>query len=107
MFNFLMSANKSAFDAARAIMNFIGNFGTPLRIRSDGGGEFVNGVIVGLTRLMGVSQHVVQAYTPTANGIVERANRATNGCCLVSHIQTHIIYIICSHISYIIWGVVI
>jgi hypothetical protein len=69
-------ANKSAFDAARALLNFIGNFGAPLRLRSDGGGEFVNGVIVGLTRMMGVSQHVVQAYTPTANGIVERANRA-------------------------------
>jgi hypothetical protein len=69
-------ANKSAFDAARALLNFIGNFGAPLRIRSDGGGEFVNGVIVGLTKMMGISQHVVQAYTPTANGIVERANRA-------------------------------
>ncbi len=68
--------NKSAFEAARALVNFIGNFGTPLRIRSDGGGEFVNGIIVGLTRMMGVSHHVVQPYTPSANGIVERANRA-------------------------------
>jgi hypothetical protein len=68
--------NKSAFDAARALVNSIGNFGVPLRLRSDGGGEFINGVIVGLTQMMGVSQHVVQAYTPTANGIVERTNRA-------------------------------
>jgi hypothetical protein len=68
--------NKSAFDAARALLQFIGNFGAPLRLRSDGGGEFVNGVITGLTRMLGVSPHVVQAYTPTANGIVERANRA-------------------------------
>jgi hypothetical protein len=69
-------ANKSAFDAARALLNFIGNFGAPLRLRSDGGSEFVNGVIVGLTKMMGVSPHVVQPYTPSANGIVERANRA-------------------------------
>jgi hypothetical protein len=69
-------ANKSAFDAARALSQFIGNFGAPLRLRSDGGKEFVNGVIVGLTRMMGVSPVVVQAYTPTANGIVERANRS-------------------------------
>jgi len=69
-------ANKSALDAARALVQFIGNFGAPLRIRSDGGGEFVNGVITSLTRMMGVSPLVVQAYTPTANGIVERANRA-------------------------------
>ncbi len=68
--------NKSAFDAARAILQFIGNFGAPLRIRSDGGKEFVNGVITGLSRMMGVSSVVVQPYTPSANGIVERANRA-------------------------------
>jgi len=68
--------NKSAFDAARALMHVIGNFGAPLRIRSDGGKEFVGGVLVGLTRLMGAANHVVLPYTPTANGIVERANRA-------------------------------
>ncbi len=69
-------ANKSAFDAARALSQFIGNFGAPLRLRSDGGKEFVNGVIVGFARMMGVSPVVVQAYTPTANGIVERENRS-------------------------------
>jgi hypothetical protein len=68
--------NKSAFEAARALLQFIGNFGAPLKLRSDGGKEFVNGVIIGLTRMMGVSPVVVQPYTPTANGIVERANRA-------------------------------
>jgi hypothetical protein len=68
--------NKSAFEAARAIMQVIGNFGTPLRIRSDGGSEFVNGVLIGLQRLMGVSPHVIVPYHPTANGIVERANRS-------------------------------
>jgi hypothetical protein len=69
-------ANKSAFDAARALIQFIGNFGAPLRLRSDGGKEFVNGVIVGVNRMMGVSPVVIQPYTPTANGIVERSNRA-------------------------------
>jgi transposase InsO family protein len=68
--------NKSAFDTARALMQVIGNFGAPLRIRSDGGSEFVNAVIVGLQRMMGVTQHVVTPYTPTANGIVERTNRS-------------------------------
>ncbi len=68
--------SKSAFEAARALMQVVANFGAPLRLRSDGGGEFVNGVITGLLRMMGVSQHVVVPYTPTANGIVERANRA-------------------------------
>jgi hypothetical protein len=68
--------NKSAFEAARALMHVIGSFGAPLRIRSDGGAEFVNGVIAGLTKMMGITQHVVVPYTPTANGIVERANRS-------------------------------
>jgi hypothetical protein len=68
--------NKSAFDAARALMHVIGNFGAPLRLRSDGGKEFLGGVLTGVSRLMGVSNHVVLPYTPTANGIVERANRA-------------------------------
>jgi hypothetical protein len=68
--------NKSAFDAARALLQVVGNFGAPLRLRSDGGKEFVNGVIHGITRLMGVTQHQVLPYTPSANGIVERANRS-------------------------------
>ena len=68
--------NKSAFEAARAVMQVVGNFGTPLRIRSDGGSEFVNGVLVGLQRMMGVTPHVIAPYHPTANGIVERANRS-------------------------------
>jgi hypothetical protein len=68
--------NKSACEAARALVKVIGDFGAPLRLRSDGGSEFVNGVIAGLTRMLGVTQHVVVPYMPQANGIVERANRA-------------------------------
>lgn len=71
-----MNKNKSAFDAARALLQVIGNFGAPLRLRSDGGAEFVNGVIHGLSKLLGVVQHQVLPYTPSANGIVERANRS-------------------------------
>lgn len=68
--------NKSAVDAARAVMQVVGNFGAPLSLRSDGGGEFVNGVITGVTRMLNIAQHVVLPYTPEANGIVERANRS-------------------------------
>jgi hypothetical protein len=68
--------NKSAFDAARALLQVVGNFGPPMRLRSDGGSEFVNGVISSITRFMGIAQHVVLPYTPSANGIVERANRS-------------------------------
>jgi hypothetical protein len=68
--------NKSAYDAARALLQVVGNFGAPIRLRSDGGSEFVNGVISSLSRFLGMSQHVILPYTPTANGIVERANRS-------------------------------
>jgi hypothetical protein len=68
--------NKSVLEAARALVKVTGDFGVPLRLRSDGGKEFVNGVIAGLLRMMGVTQHTVVPYTPQANGIVERANRA-------------------------------
>ncbi len=68
--------NKSVFEAARALVKVVGDFGVPMRLRSDGGGEFVNGVISGLTRMMGVTHHTVVPYTPQANGIVERANRS-------------------------------
>ncbi len=68
--------NKSAFETARALVKVTGDFGVPMRVRSDGGAEFVNGIISGLLRMMGTSHHVVAPYTPTANGIVERANRA-------------------------------
>jgi hypothetical protein len=68
--------NKSAYDAARALLQVVGSFGAPLRLRSDGGAEFLNGIISSLTRLLGVHQHVMLPYSPTANGIVERANRS-------------------------------
>ncbi len=68
--------NKSVFEVARALVKVIGDFGAPMRIRSDGGAEFVNGVCAGLMRMMGTTHHVIVPYTPTANGIVERANRA-------------------------------
>ena len=86
-------ANKSALDAARALVQFVGNFGAPLRLRSDGGKEFVNGVIAGVNRMMGVSPVIIQPYTPTANGIVERSNRAilerVREMCMCERLVTH------------------
>jgi hypothetical protein len=68
--------NKTALNAARAILQTVGNFGVPLRIRSDGGKEFVNSTVSALTALMGTTLHTVLPYTPTANSIVERVNRS-------------------------------
>jgi hypothetical protein len=68
--------NKSAVCAARALLHHIGTFGIPLRIRSDGGGEFVNDILLQLRRLMDFTHVVVHPYLHSANGIAERANRA-------------------------------
>jgi hypothetical protein len=68
--------NKSAVCAARALLHHIGTFGVPLRIRSDGGGEFVNDILLQLRRLMDCEHVVVHPYLHSANGIAERANRA-------------------------------
>jgi hypothetical protein len=69
-------ANKSALCAARALVHHIGTFGVPLRIRSDGGGEFCNDIVRQLTHMMDCKQIVVQPYLHTANGTVERVNRS-------------------------------
>jgi len=68
--------NKSAVCAARAIIQHVGVFGVPLRIRSDGGGEFVNDILLQLRQLMDCEHIVVHPYLHSANGIAERANRA-------------------------------
>jgi hypothetical protein len=68
--------NKTAQNAARAIMQTVANFGVPLTIRSDGGKEFVNATLNALSALLGTKHHVVLPYTPTANSVVERVNRA-------------------------------
>ena len=69
-------ANKSAVCAARALLHHIGVFGVPLRLRSDGGGEFCNDIIRQLSSLVDLKQLVIQPYLHTANGIVERVNRS-------------------------------
>jgi hypothetical protein len=69
-------ANKSAISAARALIHFIGTFGVPLRIRSDGGGEFCNDIVRQLAHMTECRQIVIQPYLHSANGIVERVNRS-------------------------------
>jgi hypothetical protein len=69
-------ANKSALSAARALIHFIGTFGVPLRIRSDGGGEFCNDIVRQFAHMVDFRQIVIQPYLHSANGIVERVNRS-------------------------------
>jgi hypothetical protein len=50
--------------------------GCPLKIRSDGGGEFINDVLAGVELLLGTQHHKVTPYLHTGNSLAEKANRA-------------------------------
>ena len=68
--------DKTALSAARAIIRAIGNFGVPLKIRSDGGKEFINNILAGLEYIMGVNHHTVMPYHHEGNSLAEKANRS-------------------------------
>ena len=67
--------DKSANSVADAIHYFIMKFGCPRVLISDNGREFVNEVIEGLTKVMGIDHFTIQSYRPSANGLVESHNR--------------------------------
>ena len=68
--------DKTAESAARALIQTVGIFGCPLKIRSDGGGEFINDVLAGVELLLGTKHHKVTPYLHTGNSLAEKANRA-------------------------------
>lgn len=68
--------DKTAESAARAIIQTIGIFGCPLRIRSDGGGEFINDILKSVEELLGTKHHKITPYLHTGNSLAEKANRA-------------------------------
>jgi hypothetical protein len=65
----------SALPAARALLQHVGRYGAPARIRSDQGSQFVNETITELTRLIGSEHCPTTAYSKEENAIVERANK--------------------------------
>ena len=69
-------ADKSALSAARAILQTVGNFGAPLTIRSDGGGEFVNDTLAALEVIIGIKHHKITPYLHEGNSLAEKANRS-------------------------------
>jgi hypothetical protein len=69
-------ADKSALSAARALIQCIGNFGMPLTIRSDGGGEFINATLAAFEAIVGVKHHKITPYLHEGNSLAEKANRS-------------------------------
>jgi len=69
----VQSAN--ARETAQRLLEFFGRYGTPRRILSDRGPEFVNEVIKHLFETMKLEHTKTLAYSKQENSIVERSNK--------------------------------
>ena len=61
---------------ARALRQWISDFGVPSDISSDRGTQFTGQLWKDLTQLLGIQLHHTTSYHPQANGIVERFHRS-------------------------------
>jgi len=61
--------------ASRALLNFVGRYGCPMRILSDNGSQFVNEAMNSLIHIMGTDYVHTMAYSSEENAIVERAQK--------------------------------
>jgi len=68
--------DKSAMSAARALIQTVGTFGMPIKIRSDGGGEFINDTLAAFEAIVGVKHHKITPYLHEGNSLAEKANRS-------------------------------
>jgi hypothetical protein len=66
---------KTSAVAAESLISFASLTGIPATIISDGGSHFTAGIIEDLAVRLGADHHVTVAYSPWANGTVERLNR--------------------------------
>jgi hypothetical protein len=69
------TTDLTADGAARCLLNFIGRYGTPHYIRSDGGTQFVNSILSNIAMLVGTDTIKSVAHSHEENGLVERANK--------------------------------
>jgi hypothetical protein len=69
------TVDTTAKSAAKCILQHIGRYGTPRRIRTDQGPQFVNETMAELTKSIGVEHEMTLAYSKEESAIVERANK--------------------------------
>ena len=78
-------------DAVAVLLKHIARFGTPSRIQSDKGSQFVNQMITELSAITGIDHTYTTAYSKEENGMVERSNREVlrHTVNLISEIKSH------------------
>ena len=74
---FVPIRNKDAVTVAKAFhKRWVCQYGAPLEITSDNGGEFASDVLKAYENLAGIEHHYTTAYHPQTNGKCERINPA-------------------------------
>ena len=77
------SSNHTATTVSEALMRHINPyFGTPRRLLSDRGREFISSIWTKLLRSLGVQQVLTSPYHPKGNAINERSHRTLNNMLL-------------------------
>ena len=78
-------------DAVAVLLKHIARFGTPSRIQSDKGSQFVNQMITELSAITGIDHTHTTAYSKEENGMVERSNREVlrHTVNLISEVKSH------------------
>ena len=73
------SSNHTANTVSKALMrHVIPYFGTPCRLLSDRGREFISAIWTKLLRSLGIQQVLTSPYHPEGNAINERSHRTLN-----------------------------
>jgi hypothetical protein len=67
--------NKEATTIAKHLMERVFTFGTPIRLHSDRGTEFVNSILEAICRLYGIKKTTTTAYHPQGNAYAERIHQ--------------------------------
>ena len=63
--------------AAHVLINVVGRYGAPARLRSDRGSHFVNEIIEELVKMLDMVHIITPPYRPQANGMIERSGKET------------------------------